>query len=497
MIAGELKFLLVHSSIYGVGTMVSQLVPFLLLPLYTRYLAPADYGVLQTVEVSSGLIGIVVTMGIARALSRFYYESEIQAERDRVVTTTYATYAVMAGLCALPLYLASGPLGRLLLDSQDYGSYFQVSFVTLLLGGSIDIGMMYLRLIKKPVIFVSVTTARLLLLIALNIFFVVEAKLAVLGILYSSLIVTSLFAVGLTIMILVRTGLGFSKRAAVAILKYGLPMIPSGMAAATVKQSDKYFVLGLLSVADMGIYALALKIGNALHNLLTVPFNTVYIPRRFELMKREEAGAIYSKIFTYYVFSAGFLGLALSVLIPEILHVMVTPAFFQAKDLVPLVVLSMLILGCQYHFDFGILYAKKTKYLAYINLVSAAIQVGFNYVLIRRYGMVGGVYSAIVALGIQALLLFLVSRRSFRIDYELGRVGRYVALAVAFYLASTQIQMGLPWADALLKLALLLAFPVTVIALGIATRAETAALAKVYASRIKPLVSRNCVAKAI
>ena len=74
MITNEIRFLLTHSSIYGLGTVVSRLVAFILLPLYTRYLTPTDYGVLETIDISSGIIGIVVTVGIARSLSRFYYE---------------------------------------------------------------------------------------------------------------------------------------------------------------------------------------------------------------------------------------------------------------------------------------------------------------------------------------------------------------------------------------------------------------------------------------
>ena len=83
MISGEVKFLLTHSSIYGLGNVVSQLVAFVLLPLYTRYLTPKDYGVLEAVDISTGIIGIVVTMGIARALSRFYYEKEEGKARKR------------------------------------------------------------------------------------------------------------------------------------------------------------------------------------------------------------------------------------------------------------------------------------------------------------------------------------------------------------------------------------------------------------------------------
>ena len=154
MISKEIKFLLTHSSIYGLGTVVSQLVAFLLLPVYTRYLTPTDYGVLETIGVSSGIIGLVVTVGIARALSRFYYESEKETERNKVVSTTYITYSAIACLALPLLFLLSDPLATVLFKSGHYGFFFIISFTSLILGGLVDIGIMYLRLIKKPFVFI-------------------------------------------------------------------------------------------------------------------------------------------------------------------------------------------------------------------------------------------------------------------------------------------------------------------------------------------------------
>src|SRR5262249_10593018 len=85
----ELKFLLKHSSIYGIGTVLSRAVAFLLLPLYTRYLTPTDYGVLELIDTTTGLVGIVVGLGVSTSVSRFYYQRETEAERNRLMSTVY------------------------------------------------------------------------------------------------------------------------------------------------------------------------------------------------------------------------------------------------------------------------------------------------------------------------------------------------------------------------------------------------------------------------
>lgn len=493
MISQEIKFLLTHSGVYGLGTVVSQIVAFLLLPLYTRYLTPSDYGVMATIEVSVGIIGLVVTIGITRSLARFYYESERQAEGNKVLSTAYITYAAVACLSLPFLLWISGPLGRMLLAGEDFGSLFKISFVSLVLDGVINIGMMYLRLIKKPIIFITITVTRLLLLIALNFLFIVHFHWGVLAIFVSSLIVHILFASVMTGLILFKIRVNFSLRISLELLKYGLPMIPSSMGSTAVKQSDKYFVLYFMSVADMGIYSLALKFGNAVHNLLTIPFNMAYIPRRFEIMNRTDAKEIYSKIFTYYFFTVGYVGLALSLLIPEILRVMVTPEFYSAGKIVPLVIFSMIIFGCQYHFDFGILQSKKTKYLAYINVVCSAVQIGLNFIMIRNYGMWGAVGSSIVSLGLQTFLLYVVSDKFYRISYEFGRISAYFGVACLFYGISTQLHAGIIWGDIGIKLMLLILFPIAAIKFRIIRQEEVTKIKEIYYCHIKSRLFRPVV----
>lgn len=488
MISNELKFLLVHSSIYGLGTVLSRLVAFLLLPLYTRYLTPTDYGVLETIDVSTFLIGIVITVDIGRALSRFYYESDDLKLRNRVVSTTYLNYTIMVLLFAPALYFAADPLSHLLFKSSDYALFLKVGLGSMLLGGYADIGMMYLRLLKQPFLFISITTLRLISLILLNVLFIVSYKMGILGILYSSLIVRAVISLSMTAAILWRTGLSFSASVSRDLFKYGLPIIPSNLANTAVKQSDKYFVLYLLSAADMGVYSVALKFGNTLHQMLTIPFNMAWVPRRFEIMNRPEAGQVYARVFTYSSLLLIYLGLALSVLIPEILRVMVTPEFRKAGQIVPLVVLSMIIFNCHYHFDFGILQSRKTQYLAYINFAAAILNLITNLLFIRAYGVLGAVCSSVTVLSVQAFLLYFVSNRLFPIPYEFSRIAVYLLVALATYFLST---IPIPYGYYLalpLKFFLLALYPFALTLFGAITSEEIQKMRQVYHLRVKPVL---------
>ena len=88
-------------------------------------------------------------------------------------------------------------------------------------------------------------------------------------------------------------------------------------------------------------------------------------------------------------------------------------------------------------------------------------QITLNIMLIPKYGIYGAVWSSIIVLGVEAIALYLVSRRFFKINYQFGRIFAYCGLAAWFYWISTFINAGGWWIDCLLKLLLLAMFPFT------------------------------------
>ena len=104
---------------YTASSVLSKLIAVALLPVYTRYLTPADYGAAEVLFAGVVSASIVVRLGAIEALLRFYY----QAGEDRlaVVRTSFATmfWAATAGaLIALPF---AGQISDALLKTHDPG----------------------------------------------------------------------------------------------------------------------------------------------------------------------------------------------------------------------------------------------------------------------------------------------------------------------------------------------------------------------------------------
>ncbi len=86
---GYLRRLATTGAAYTASSVISKLIAVALLPLYTRYLTPADYGAAEVLITGVIAASIVIRLGIIEALLRFYYQSD--EDPDQVVKTAFAS----------------------------------------------------------------------------------------------------------------------------------------------------------------------------------------------------------------------------------------------------------------------------------------------------------------------------------------------------------------------------------------------------------------------
>ena len=112
--SGYLRRLATTGAAYTAANILSKLIAVALLPLYTRYLTPADYGAAEVVFAAVVAASIVGRFGVIEAVLRFYYKGD--EDPEKVVATSFAAlfwFATIAALIALPF---AKPISEALLD---------------------------------------------------------------------------------------------------------------------------------------------------------------------------------------------------------------------------------------------------------------------------------------------------------------------------------------------------------------------------------------------
>ena len=458
-VAKEAKLVARHTSIYGLANVMERAVGFVMIPVYTRFLTPADYGILELIYLTTSVISIVVGLGIESAVSRFYFDYKDERSRGLVMSTAAIGYGSVAIAVVLMLLPLSGFLAGEVLDSSNNALWFQIALITLCFNFVMPISMAFLRVRQQSTFLMVTQVLKTLLTLGLNIYFVVVLQTGVTGILLASLITAALFTVGMTAYTLSRTGLGVDFKLLIQMAKFGLPLIPSNIAAFIVQASDRYFIKAYASLSLTGIYSLGYKFGTLVHQFVTAPFIQIWIPRRFEYFEKEDTEHIYARIFTYFCIVSVMGGLIISLLSREIIMIMADRAYWSAYKVVPIVVLAYIAFSFHYHFNIGILMKKATKYIAYINVANGALNLALNFLLISRFDMWGAAIATLICFIFKAYMTYYFSNRLHKIHIEWRRVTTLFAVGFVLYFCGLLIETGSIWWNLAIKAVIGLAYP--------------------------------------
>jgi O-antigen/teichoic acid export membrane protein len=378
-------------------------------------------------------MAILVGVGIGSAVIRYYYNFDNTKDKQEVFTTALTFAFILSVVLLGALEILSSSISDLVSGSREYSKYFQIIFICLVIQNVYLVPEGYLMAQKKSVLYSILSIGTFVSSLSLNIFFVVILRIGVLGILISMLITKALNMLVVSAITLWNVQYSFSWEKLKEIISFGLPLMPATIGLFIIHFSDRFFIQRFCNLHDVGIYSLGYKFGMILTVFVFAPFFRIWNIQRFEIAETEDGKQIFGRFFTYYSAVIIFVGLGISVLIEEIINIMAASEYHGAAAVVPLIVLSYLLYGMAIFFSLGIMITKKTKYAAYIQLPIAGINILFNFLLIRSYGIMGAAISTFLSFLLLAIFTFAISQKIYTIPLEYKRLFILFALAVSIF----------------------------------------------------------------
>ncbi|MDY6833877.1 MAG: flippase [Chloroflexota bacterium] len=436
------------SLIYGLGSVVSLLVGFFLLPVYTRYLTPADYGVLETLVVTTTIISIFLIFGMDNSLFRFSFDSKEEVHRKRVMATTCTFLFGLVFLVTPILILWSGFLSNLLFHDHDHIVLLNIVFLTAGVLTVHKIPMSLFRINNEPIKYAIVSGLQVLVTASLCILFVVVLETGVLGVVTGTLIGVSsatLFAFWLVRDCLV---FSFSFNLLRSMIRYSLPMIPAGLALWILSASDRYFLLAYSTETELGLYSIASKFAMVIA-LIIMAFRMAWPQSAFSVIEREDNKELYARTLTYFVFTGCLIVLMLALFGDNLLAFLTTEDFFGAAKAIPILGLGLVFSGCYTLLAIGMGVTKKVGMIIPVTAIPAALNLFLNYLLIPPYGMMGAAWATLISFALMAFLSWWASERVYHINYEWIRIGKVlsvmlVILAITYFITFEHLYHAIP-----------------------------------------------------
>jgi O-antigen/teichoic acid export membrane protein len=264
------------------------------------------------------------------------------------------------------------------------------------------------------------------------------------------------------------------------MLKFGLPLIPTNLAAFTVHASDRFFIKHFTGLADAGIYSLGYRFGNLPNEFIAVPFMQIWEVRFLKAYKERDASKLFGQLFTYLCFLLICVGLGISALIKEVLMIISQSSYWGASKIVPVVVIAYIIFSFQYFFNMGISFEKKTHYFAYINVSNAILNIILNLTLIKMYGMWGAAFATLICFVYKVSITYYISNRLYKIDLQVIRIGKMALAALGLYLVCQKCSLQPVYLSLTVKTIIICTFPLIIYFLKFYTAEEKVMLRKLY-----------------
>jgi O-antigen/teichoic acid export membrane protein len=460
VLAGQIKRLARHSAVYGLGGLASRILAVLLLPLYTKYLTPADYGRIEILIAASTVLVIVLRMGISTAFFRFYFDAADPARRTLVVRTCFwftmvmATAGLVLGLVLAPEIahvLRLGPHANLV-RAAAVGLWAQMNYEQL---------TSLFRVEERSVAFVTASLVNLFVTVGATVLLVVVLDRGAIGVIVGNFTGTLFIYVVLLVYRRYQLGLQFDRGLLRAMNRFGMPLVPAALALWAINFIDRWLIAIFKDQAEVGVYSVAVRIASAVVFLL-IAFRTAWPAFAYSIEDDGMARRTYSYVLTYVVYVTCWASLALGVLAPWLVHLLArNPAFYRASDAVALLAFSGAAYAGYTVLAIGSGRARKTQGNWIVAGAAAALNVGLNVVLIPPYGMIGAAIATLAAYLALFAGMFLYAQHVYRVAYQWRRVLTAAGVAAALTVLGSVV--SLPLAVAIL---LALVYPLCLLPLG-------------------------------
>ncbi len=416
--------LLAGGAAYQASSVLSAVLALVTLPLYTRALSRADFGVAETLLTFIILASILLRLGLGEAFVRFYFQTPVQ-QRDRLARTTSATVLLATTATALLAAALAGPLSTLILGFEDAG-LMRIAVLGLWAFTNLEIAYALLRVDERRRRYVAASLCNVLLSVALTVTLVVGLDEGARGYLAGNYVASTVVLLGLWWTLRGRIGLRpeLSLR---PLLRFGLPTVPADATVFALNVLDRAYLLRAQSAAAAGLFALSVKLATAV--ILAVRgFQLAWPPLAYSIADDHEAGRFYAAVTTWYVVVTGLVVAGLTLLGRWVVRLLAAPAYFEAHEALPWVALGWAMYGL-----FLVLVTIGGRVGVTSRTFPAAIAgVAVNavalVVLVGPLGIAGAGIALVAAYAVMLVVLHLLTRGLFAVPFEWGRLAHAIVL---------------------------------------------------------------------
>ncbi|MBC8549706.1 MAG: oligosaccharide flippase family protein, partial [Candidatus Brocadiales bacterium] len=360
-----------------------------MIPIYTQYLTPTDYGILDLCGVIITFLTITMRLGIPGSVTRFYYDySEGQALRD-YVTTIFRFLIIISLIIGTIFTVFSYFFIEEIVEGLLFFPFAVWIVYKAVLTANTDIQRRLLQAREQSAYTRNLNIALLLISVPLGIYFVVVKKMGITGVIISGVITTLIFFIQSQYYLHTDLKGKYRTKLLLPSFKYGVGILPAHLIGNIAPMINRVILASIISVSAVGLYSIASKFVLPF-SIVTFAFSSAYLPVYFSIRNDKSTDGItkLKDLVKQVWFIACLLFLGVSLLGPPFIKIMTPPAYHDATKMI--IYISFGFLGHVLYTLYGqeVFFQKKTKLVPLITISAVSVNIITVVLFAKQYGAI-------------------------------------------------------------------------------------------------------------
>lgn len=426
------KLFIENIVVYGLGGMISRLIPFLMLPIITRLYPSSEYVGLN--DLSTTFIQFAAALsvcGMYDAMFRLFFDDDKLESQKKVCSTAMVFVAMTTIVVALLCFIFRVQIADWYFGNTKYVYLVDITTIGFLVNSTNQIVSAPTRIQNKRKVFLVTNTISPLISYAIAIPLILKGYYIL-----AMPIATVISGITLEVSFGVMNARffqlsSFNKEKLKELLKIGLPLMPNFLVYWIYNSADKVMISHILNASATGVYSVASRIGH-ISNLIYTAFAGGWLYFAYSTMNDDDQIQLKSNIFEYLAAVSFAATVALTAVSKLGFQILFTEEYREGYIVVPYLFLSPLLLMLYQVLANQFTIMKKT----YLNLLSlsvgAILNVFLNWVLIPNIGIEGASIATLLGYIISIFLCIIILRKMKLININ-GRVYANILIFATFF----------------------------------------------------------------
>ena len=416
---------------------------FILIPIYTSFLSPADYGVLGLLIVSTTWMENFINAPVTNGITRGYYDPAYKKDLWSIIFSGYS-FILLQLFLVFTIYLSMvDQFSIFVLGSMDYINEAKL-FCWVIIFLPIANTTESLIRVKGRAKRIAITNLNKFIIVGcLQIFMLIKLSFGIKAMIVGLIIGSLIKIFSYSFLIIKNLKFNFKFTYLKSLLGYGYPLVIASISGGTLAFLERYLIRENIDLHNVGIYSFAITISSLVYILFTTPLKFSYVPIIYKMEDQpKNQRYLVSKFCNYSMAYALFIWLIISLNSNIIVKLLASDAqFYPSSSLVPQLGLLGVFLGLSTFVSNGLTMKRKAFTVSLIATSKLIISSVLLIIFIPKYGLLGAAYSLCLSNFINILIKGYSSKAYYGQTFEVKKLIFVFSLAIFVFVISSYMKI--------------------------------------------------------